>query len=393
MGLNNWNPSTKMTLEDLGLASTPPTATEKPESPEEANKPLMDEPPVDAKTAIVNTDTRPDASTDTSLNDDEIAKLPEWAVKINIIEEDANKLVDMKKVREDIETGGQMSQGMADTIDATFENFISPNRPKQGFTVNDSKVGLSAAKFFMEQKFKATLEALGQRLEEYIEVEMPQLQDQLQVLRNDQCHDVYTQVRKTISDVEDAAEKLRSATIVLPFQDQQFVNILKDDFYNLDINKLEQSVPLDQKFKDSFSKMQTIWKTCPTVRNMVTAFEGGCGVSQSEDGLIVGDSKGTLAIGMTLDRLIKAYSSNNAEILYESALTQSKLLEDQMAKETQAIKDCQPDDYRNVDFIESRTDQLAAITNSAVAVKGALESVAEFSRHLSCVLCALTCLE
>lgn len=390
MSLNNWKPNSTMTLEDLGLENTPPVATE---NQSEDNKPLVDPPPTDAPEAIVNTDMRPDASTDTSLNDDEIKELPQWAVKINLIEEDGNKLVDMKKVREDIETGGQMNQGVAETIDATFEKFLSPARPVQGFTKNDSKVGLSAAQFFMKQKFQASLEALGQRLEEYIEVEMPQLQDQLQVLKNDQCHDVYTQVRKTISDVEDASCKLADATIVLPFQDQQFINILCDDLYNVDIDKLEQSVPLDQKFRESFSRMQTIWKTTPTVRNMVVAFEQSADTDTDPETLIVGDTKGTLAFGLTLTRLMKAYSSRHADILYESALAQSKLLEDQMAKETLEIQNCQPDDYRNVDFIASRTDQLAAITNSAVSIKGALESVAEFSRCLSCVLCALACLE
>lgn len=398
MAMFDWKPSlfTGATLEDLAgsEANSMPVEDNKepannlppPQLPDPADG---DKVPADKRPAIINVDMTPGASTDTSLSQEEIEQIPNWAAQINLIEEDSSRLVSMKEVQADILGGEQMSLEKAENVDATFENFFTPSNPKQGFSTYDSKVGLAYAMRFMDKKIKATHEDVIQRLHAYSENEIPQAQIDLAALKEDRVHDTICAIRTTVDRLQEATPKLVNAVIVLPFSDQRFINMFKEDLSALDINDLDRSVPLSQEWRSAFSKMQSSWCKNPHVRWIFQTL-----ASQSKNELQeieFGDTseRSATSCELLLTKLIDTYTSENCEILYDSLLNCAEGILQRLLEQGREIKQCQPDLYNNIDFIKSRAEQLSSVSAEATHVQGVLNMLKDFSTSVCTVVCGL----
>lgn len=378
MGLNSWNlegfPENKqpeVTLESLGLdRSSEPT--EQPKQPENENN---------APEAIVNVDTTNPG--ERTLNDSEIEQIPQWAVKINLIEEKGSKLVDMLEVRKDIEGDEAMSLPQAEVINATFENFITASRPLASFSKSSSNIGLADSLKFMHDRVRVTAESLQEELEAYKSTQAPELRTVTQSLRDDGIYDAFCVIREACNEISKHAPFFDGKTIIVPVDDGAFFNVLTESLITLDSTKIDPKIPLSQETRDALETLKTLWSNSDLMRNIVSIATIHASGNQNQV------TESLTGLNLTVCDILKIFASERSDEMYENMANFTQDLKETTDEALDGLAAKNEDPYREANMIVTQAQAVGQAASQTLKANSALQDVAKFAKACSCFICGL----
>lgn len=244
--------------------------------------------------AMINVDaTTQGKDNTTTMNNNEIASLPDMAVKMRLLTDRGTKIVEMQDLRDDIEEDGSMSRPKAGVIEATFENFFSATNPAGGYTALESRTNLLYATNFMTARIQASHEALAADLAIFAHDGMGQAANVAESVRDSRMLDASRAIYDAAQVVQELSCDLSKAkNLVFPYNGG-FVNFAKDDLSQIQIGDIVRpklnNYPLNsEKFRAAYQDLVSLWADSVAVRAVfhprykeLAAVEGGDGPQMS----------------------------------------------------------------------------------------------------------------
>lgn len=347
--------------------------------------------PEDKPLAVINVDnTEAGDPTSTSLNQSEIEQIPNWDVKINLIQEDANKLIDMMDLRKDIEGDDSMNRSSAEAINATFESFITSTNPINGFTTLHSKVGLNASKFFMDRNIKATMENLQERISDFVATEVPDIQKQLEVAKGENLQETFSSIMEACSVMEKQTCVFDNGTIVIPTGGRTFADLKTDPLCSLKVDDIPLDYPLSKCAREALSEMQQVWNSSAFVRcsqyAMKVALDDDANIEEVE--VSYGD-EGNLA-PMYLPDVIEVFGNIQAPKYYQSLFSYTEGLSRELQETVKTVERGSTDAYQRANMIQTSAKALGHVANETHKSQAALGDLSKFAKAAACFVDAIT---
>lgn len=340
-----------------------------------------------APDAVIQTDMETPGPHDTTLSQSEIDEIPSWDVKIRILKENADKVVDMRDVQKDIEGVGRMDQSRSDVIEATFESFYSDRNSRKTYTTFESLTNLSFARAFMDKKIKTSLEALLTQFEE-VNTNLPsEMAEDLLKARDFCIYELRDTINECVTNVSAVAERLCEGPIVLPFENDQFIDMTCANLVEVDITKLKQGVPVTEEFVKAYGCMVDLWKNDSMLRQfmegLLYAYKDVCPeavIPSVYDGLFLGT-------------IVAAFGNFASEKMYDQYVTKADERGEQLNAAQKDLIDSVKAGSENVDSIISvKAGELSKLATAAVEEKGAARQLGQFMKVASTVAVGLSAL-
>lgn len=336
--------------------------------------------------ATITTDTTNGEQTTTSMADSETAQLPDWNTKINLITENANKIVDMKAVQKDIEDGGSMSQDKAQEIQATFEGFFDNSNKLHHFTTFESKTGYNKAIAFMSSKIQATSEALITEFREAQAGSIGELARAIDKVREFCSEDLRDMVNKAINEISAVHELVKAGPIVLPFEGDIFIDMTAVNLLEVDVDKIKYGVPVSEEFKLAYSKMKELWGGNEQVRLAICNMAGIN--SHSEMGDYPCDLK-----NLYLKTICHAFREESGSVVMNTALDYFDSIEGNIQKRWEETQQPLQLTVESLDVISSQAKDLLNESNQTTILEKDMIEVSEFAKACSIVVLGLVSLK
>lgn len=340
-----------------------------------------------APTAIIETDMRSAGPHDTSLSEKELEAIPTWDNKIRILKEHADKIVDMKDIQKDIENTGTINQDRTDVIEATFESFYTNINSRNKYTNFDSITNLSYTKTFMDRKIRVSMEALMTEYEDIDTNAASEMAKDLLENREFCIHELRDTINKGIEDIQAVCRQLCQGPVILPFQDDQFIDMTCVDLSEVDIDKLKSGVPVTQEFIEAFGRMSAIWKSNTFLRNFVeglmTLYKETHPDCQTPD----------IYSGLYLATILTAFGEWTSDKMYDEYVTST----DTKAEKIQELQADLSNELKqgSVDaayVISQKGGELMKLATEAAEAKGQSRELGEFIKTCSIVAVGLSAL-
>ena len=369
------------TLEDLGLDTGLGPEIKKPfVTQDETHDGVLGVEKTGAPSAIIESDMQTPGPHDTTLSQSEIEAIPSWNTKIRILKENGDKLVDMIDVQKDIENHDAVSQTQTDVIEATFESFYSPANSKKMYTTFESRTNLAYAKNFMSNRIKASMEALLTEFEEVKTTGMAQMSKDM-VAARDYC---LTEMRDTINEaigkIASIKDRLLQGPVILPFQDNQFIDMLSCDWSQIDLDQLKHGVPLTDDFRKDFSMMKNIWEKDEKLKTFMTGLHE-LYKSEHPDCQTPNNYEGLFAA-----TVVCAFGDFTNDYLYDSFVkavdVKTEIIQDQISSIASEIET----DPAKVSLISDRTTDIVDMAEDLAGYQTHIKNMAQFAKAASCVL-------
>lgn len=347
-------------------------------------------PPEDKPLAVINVDNTPEGDpTTTTLNQSEIEQIPNWDVKINLIQEDSTKLVDMMDLRKDIENDETMNRSSAETINATFESFISPTNPLGGFTTLHSKVGFNKTMFFMDRQIKSTMENLQARIGDFVQTEVPEIQKQLEDTKTDDLQATFSSIMEACACMSRNVQMFCNGTVVIPTGGRTFSDLKTDPLCGVDPDAIPLDYPLSKGAREALTEMRQVWNTSAFVRGSLCVMRQALQEDQNTDDLEIsyGD-EGNLA-PMYLPDVIEVFGNTNAPKYYQCLFRYTEGLTDAIKKTVKDVETGSTDPYQQANLIQTSAKTLGHVANETNKAKAALNDLSRFASASACFVDAL----
>lgn len=340
-----------------------------------------------APEAVITSDMTSPGPHDTNLSQTEIDAIPSWDVKIRLMKEGADKIVDMQDVQKDIELGGTMSQDRTDNIEATFESFYGSVAPRNRFTAFDSKVNYDKASAFMARKIKASMESLITQFEEVNTNAAGEMATAMAKARDFCVFELRDRINAAVQKVHAVCDQLCAGSIILPFEGDQFIDMTKANFLEVDIDKLRHGVPVTEEFRRSFSAMKQVW-----MENMFLREFMGCLMATYKD------TRGDVEVpsifdGFFLACILTALGDHTSEAMYDKfvcevdeSVENIKTMQDDLVQQIKAA----PDSIATV--ISTNAGVLVEMATKAAANEGEARILGDFIEHCATVAVGLSSL-
>lgn len=362
------------TLESLGLS-------DKPENIDHLNGDgVLGYQTPNSPTAVIDTDATPNSQPTTSMTDTETAELPDWDVKVNLLNDNANKVINMSDVQKDIEDSGSMTQDKAQAIEATFEGFFDATTKPHHFTTFESKTGYDKAVKFMRDKIKVTTEALVTEFREAQAGSIGELARAIDTVREFCSEELRDVVNKAINEITAVQVNLFAGPIILPFRGDSFIDMTEVNLLTVDVDQIKQGVPVSEEFRLNFAKMKEIWGASIAVREAVFNMAGA-------------DADWPCDLqNLYIKTISRAFCVENSSVSMNAAIdTIDAIDENIQSRWNQAEEPLQPT-TESLDVITTQAKELSSETDKITLLQKDMMDVAEFAKACAVVVLGIVSL-
>jgi hypothetical protein len=369
------------TLEDLGLdTGLGPSVKQPLITRDQMHKGVLGIETEDSPVAIIESDMATPGPHNTTLSQDEIEAIPTWNNKIRIIKENGDKLVDMIDIQKDIENHDSVSQTKTDVIEATFESFYSSGNSKKMYTTFESRTNLAYTKKFMADKIKATTEALITEFEDLKTNGMAQMSKDMLAARDYCLTEMRDTINQAVGKIASIKDRLLQGPVILPFQDNQFIDMLSQDWMTIDLDQMLHGVPVSDDFRRDFNMVKNIWEKDAKLKSFMTGLHDlyksnnpGCETPNNFEGLYAATilcAFGDFTNDYLYDTFVKAVD-------VKTEIVQSRINE--IASEIES-------DQSKVSLISNRTTDIVDMAQDLADHQTHIKNMADFAKAASCVL-------
>lgn len=369
------------TLESLGLdTGLGPNADAKLITKDQVHDGVLGIEKQGAPTAVIDSDMSTPGPHDTSLSQTEIEAIPTWNNKIRIIKENGDKLVDMIDIQKDIENHDSVSQHKTDVIEATFESFYSPSNSKKMYTTFESKTNYNYTMNFMKSKIQATAEALLTEFEEFKTSGMAQMTKDVVAARDYCLTDMRDSINEAVGKIASIKERLLAGPVILPFADNQFIDMLSCNWLDIDLDQLKQGVPVTDDFRKDFGMVKGIWQKDAKLKEFMTGLHE-LYRSNNPDTQTPNNFEGLYAA-----TILCAFGDFANDYLYDQFIqsldNNSKMIEEKIHTLSNEIQG----DPAKVSLISNNATDIVELSEDLASKQTHMQNMANFAKAASCVL-------
>jgi hypothetical protein len=232
----------------------------------------------------------------------------------------------------------------------------------------------------MADKIKATTEALITEFEDLKTNGMAQMSKDMLAARDYCLTEMRDTINQAVGKIASIKDRLLQGPVILPFQDNQFIDMLSQDWMTIDLDQMLHGVPVSDDFRRDFNMVKNIWEKDAKLKSFMTGLHDlyksnnpGCETPNNFEGLYAATilcAFGDFTNDYLYDTFVKAVD-------VKTEIVQSRINE--IASEIES-------DQSKVSLISNRATDIVDMAQDLADHQTHIKNMADFAKAASCVL-------